>query len=303
MKLTLRQCEYFLALAQTGQVSKSALRCNVSQSSVTIALRALERSLDVPLFVRHAKGLRLTEAGERFVHHARHVINAANRAVEDIQATPSDISGRLKVGVTETISAYLAPTVLASAEQRFPGLKIQLIEDSRPDIEQGLASGAIDFALLIVSNLAHVDNLEYHTVLKSPRRLWTHADHPLQQKPKISLRDIAKLDFILLDMDEHIDTMRKYWGHHQLKPRIGFQSKSLEAVRSLVAYGKGVTILSDLVYRPWSLEGRRLLRRDVAEAIPSMDIGGVWRRGDQHGRKREALLRVINASVKATANE
>lgn len=303
MQLTLRQCEYFLALAQTGQVSKAALRCNVSQSSVTIALRALEKSLDVSLFVRHAKGLRLTEAGERFVHHARHVLDAANRAVEDIQTTPGDISGRLRVGVTETISAYLAPTVLAAAEQRFPGLRIELIENTRPNIEQGLAEGAIDFALLIVSNLTHVDSLEYHTVLKSSRRLWTHADHPLQQKPSISLRDIAKQDFILLDMDEHIDTMRKYWARHKLTPRIGFQSKSLEAVRSLVAFEKGVTILSDLVYRPWSLEGRRLLRRDVAEAIPSMDIGGVWRRGDQHGRKREALLRVINASIKATAGD
>lgn len=303
MSLTLRQFEYFLALAETGQVSKAALRCHVSQSSVTVALRGMEQALDVRLFVRHSKGLRLTEAGERFVHHARNVTNAASRAIEDIQTPSSDVAGELRVGVTETISAYLAPSVLSTAEQRFPRLKIKLMEGDRPSIEQGLMRGDIDLALLIVSNLTQIDELEYHTMLKSPRRLWTHPDHPLQQKTKVGLRDIAKCDYILLDMDEHIDTMEKYWRQYRLQAKIHFQSKSLEAVRSLVAFRKGITILSDLVYRPWSLEGRRILRRDVTEAIPTMDIGVAWHRKSRRTKNREALVRVLDASIKAMAHD
>ena len=303
MQLTLRQFEYFLALAETGQVSKAALRCNVSQSSVTVALRAMEQALGVSLFVRHAKGLRLTETGERFVSHARNVTNAASRAIQDIRAAPSELSGRLRIGVTETISAYLVPSVLSTAEQYFPHLHIQMIESDRPSIEGALLDGSIDLALLIVSNLTERDELEYDIMLKSPRRLWTHPDHPLQQRSKVSLHDVAQYDYILLDMDEHVHTMERYWRRHQLRPNVYFQSKSLEAVRSLVAFQKGVAILSDLVYRSWSLEGRRIVRCNVSEVVPTMDIGAVWRKGTQRCKNREIVLRFLHASIKAMTQE
>lgn len=303
MHITLRQFEYFLALAETRQVSKAALRCHVSQSSVTVALRNMERTLGTPLFVRHAKGVRLTEAGERFVHHARNVTSAVTGAIQDIQATPSDIQGQLRVGVTETMSAYLMPQVLEKAEQRFPNLEIQVLENDRASIEHALMKGDIDLALLIVSNLTQADELEYSTLLKSQRRLWTHPDHPLQQLPQVSLHEIAQFDYVLLDMDEHIDTMAKYWRHHNLQARVHFQSRSLEAVRSLVAVQKGVTILSDLVYRPWSLEGRRILRRDVSDAIPTMDIGVVWRKDAAKDTSREVLVSFLRSTVSAITHE
>ncbi|MGB6102786.1 MAG: LysR family transcriptional regulator [Pusillimonas sp.] len=304
MQLTLRQFEYFLALAETGQVSKAALRCNVSQSSVTIALRGMEQALGVPLFIRHSRGLRLTEAGERFVHHARNVTRAASRAIEDIQTTPSHVRGLLRIGVTETISAYLVPRLLSTVEQRFPELKIQIIESDRSSIEQGLMNGDLDLALLLVSNLTQVHELAYHVMLKSPRRLWVPSDHPLQQKTKVNLRDLARFDYILLDMDEHIHTMEKCWRLHQWQPNnIRFQSKSLEAVRSLIAFQKGVAILSDLVYRPWSLEGRRIVRCDVSEAIPTMDVGAVWRKNLRRDKSRETLVRFLEASVKSLTHE
>lgn len=303
MSLTLRQFEYVLALAETGQVSKAALQCNVSQSSVTVALRNMEQTLETRLFIRHAKGLRLTDAGERLVHHARHVVNAASRAVEEIRATPSDVQGRLRIGVTETISAYLMPRLLVTMEQRFPGLRVSVIERDRPDIEQDLIAGHLDLALLLVSNLTQLDELEYSTMLKSRRRLWTHPDHPLQLASQVSLHDITQFDYVLLDMDEHVHTMGRYWQKHRLQPRIRFQSRSLEAIRSLVAFQKGVAVLSDLVYRPWSLEGRRILRRDVSDAIPTMDVGVAWRKGSRHDQSRQALLDFLHSATRAMAAE
>lgn len=303
MQITLRQFEYFLALAETGQVSKAALQCNVSQSTVTVALRNMEQTLNTPLFIRHSKGLRLTDAGERLVHHARDVISAASRAIEDIQATPSDIQGQIKVGVTETISAYLMPRVLATVEQRFPRLQVQVIERDRADVEHDLINGKLDLALLLVSNLSQLDELEYRTLLRSTRRLWMHPDHPLQKIPRVSLKDITSFDYVLLDMDEHVHTMGRYWQERQLQPRIRFQSRSIEAIRSLVAFRKGVAILSDLVYRPWSLEGRRILRRDVSDAIPTMDVGVVWRKGGRQNKAQKALMDFLYSATRGIIQE
>jgi DNA-binding transcriptional LysR family regulator len=60
---------------------------------------------------------------------------------------------------------------------------------------------------------------------------------------------------------------------------VAFRTRSVEAVRSLVATGAGVALLPDLVYRPWSLEGDRIESRDVSGALPAVQVGMVWRRG------------------------
>jgi DNA-binding transcriptional LysR family regulator len=63
-----------------------------------------------------------------------------------------------------------------------------------------------------------------------------------------------------------------------LTPRAVLTTSSIEAVRSLVAAGVGVTILSDMVYRPWSLEGQRIELRRLVEPVPSMNVGLAWAR-------------------------
>lgn len=298
IQITLRQIEYFIAVAETGQVSKAALRCNVSQSSMTIALKNLEESIGTQLFTRHAKGLRLTDSGERFLRHACQVTGAVQHALDDLHTEPNDLTGVVRIGVTETVSAYLMPALVAAVAKRFPNLTVIVGEADRASIEQGLLDGRFDLALLIVSNLTLLDSLSCETMLRSPRRLWTEPNHPLQHAERVTLPDVAREHYVLLDMDEHVDTVGKYWGQYGLAPRVRFQSRSIEGVRSLVALGQGVTILSDLVYRPWSLEGGRILRRDLSDTVPTMDVGAVWARHAELSRGAQVLLHYLRTSLK-----
>ncbi len=276
--ITLRQIEYFISVANTGQISRSANLCAVSQSSMTIALKNLEDTVGVSLLQRHARGVRLTRAGERFLRHVQNASLSIDHALVAAQEEPEQISGHVRIGVTETVSAYLMPAMLAAIGQRFEHLTVEVIEDTREAIEQHLVDNRFDIGLMLVSNTTDVDVLKYETILRSTRRLWTHPDHPLQDAQQVTLQDIAQEDYLLLDMDEHVRTVRNYWGKFGLEPRVRIQSKSIEAVRSMVALGLGVTILSDLVYRPWSLEGNRIGRRDLSIPIPTMDVGAVWHR-------------------------
>jgi len=77
-------------------------------------------------------------------------------------------------------------------------------------------------------------------------------------------------------IDEAAATTLAYWSKYKLTPNVIFQTESVEAVRSLIATGTGITILSDMVYRPWSLEGDKLESREIAAAIPTMDVGFAW---------------------------
>jgi DNA-binding transcriptional LysR family regulator len=80
----------------------------------------------------------------------------------------------------------------------------------------------------------------------------------------------------MLTVDEANQTASRYWKPTGLRPNIVFKTSSVEAVRSMVADGMGITILSDMVYRPWSLEGQRIELRNVVAEIPTMDVGLAW---------------------------
>jgi DNA-binding transcriptional LysR family regulator len=298
-QITLRQIEYFLSVADTGQISRSANLCSVSQSSMTIALQNLEDTVGVALLARHAKGVRLTEAGVRFLRHVQQARQSVDHAVLAAQEEPGQIAGMVRIGVTETISAYLLPSMMATLTRRFRNLQVEVIEREREVIEQQLLAGDLDMALLLVSNTALHDDLKGETIVRSPRRLWTPPDHPLLDAQRVTLEDVARENYLLLDMDEHLQTVARYWGKFGIEPRVRMQSKSIEAVRSLVAFGEGVTILSDLVYRPWSLEGNRISKRDLSVPVPTMDVGAVWRRNDPPGRQVRTLLDVFRAWKRA----
>lgn len=276
MSFTLRQLEFFVTLADTGQISKAALRCNVSQSSMTVSLKNLEEQCERQLFTRHAKGIRLTSEGERLLRHARHILNSAQLAAADVRMPSNELQGPLRVGVTETLSAYMLPTLLSDIDARFPSLELKLLELPSTPLFQAVENGDVDFAIMLISNVTLPKSCETEVFFRSTRRLWTCAGHPLQNAPTITLKDVAREDYLLLDMDDHVPIVNSYWGKQGLNPKVKFESRSIEAVRSMVALGLGVTILSDFVYRAWSLEGNRIVRRDVSNVIPSMDIGAVW---------------------------
>ncbi|GAB7535175.1 LysR family transcriptional regulator [Burkholderia sp. 22PA0099] len=289
-QITLRQIDYFVSVADTGQISQSSNLCNVSQSSMTIALQNLEDAVGVPLLSRHAKGVRLTDAGMRFLRHVQQARQSVDEAVVAAQEEPGQIAGLARIGMTETISAYLLPAIMSVVTRRFRNLQVEVVERDRETIEQQLIEGELDAALLLVSNTALHDDLKGETMIRSPRRLWTPPDHPLLEAQRVTLEDVAQENFLLLDMDEHVQTVARYWGKFGVAPRVRMQSKSIEAVRSLVALGEGVTILSDLVYRPWSLEGSRISRRDLSVEVPTMDVGAVWRRDAVPSRQVRVLL-------------
>jgi len=279
MKFTLRQLEFFIALAQTQQISKAASHCNISQSSMTVAMRNLETVINNQLFRRHAKGIALTAAGERFLHHARKIINDSQLAIDDLLYQPQLAEGLVTIGIAHTLSAYLLPAIVSDIKQHFPLMTINYVEGNPAALISLLKRQEIDFCLLLTSNIASNRELKTDTFFRSQRRLWVAQGHPLLNKPVIRLADIENVPFLLLDTDEYPHVIRDHWRTRGGQPAVIFSTTSFEAVRSLVAKGKGVTILSDLVYRPWSLEGLRVMRRTIEDSITYMDVGAVTLKG------------------------
>jgi DNA-binding transcriptional LysR family regulator len=140
-------------------------------------------------------------------------------------------------------------------------------------------SGDVDLGIVLLSNVENIRRFGHHVLIRSRRQLWTAPTHPLAQLNAPSLADIASYPYILITVDEGEQSTLRYWKQNDVEPNIAFRTSSMEALRGLVAHGFGVTILSDMVFRPWSLEGKRIDARPILNAIPQMDAGMLWRKG------------------------
>lgn len=281
MTFTLRQIRYFVAAAQQGSISGASQSLSISQSAVTEAIKDLEAILGVSLFERHPRGLNITPEGQQFMRHATSILAEVSNATRVLADGVRRVGGPLNLGVTSLTAGYVLSDILAKYRRLNPDVEVTAIEDSGEYLEHLIVGGELDIAVMVTTNLRNTDALHSEIIEVSPFRLWLPFDHRLARQHSIALADLEGEPLIVLDADEMEKEALKLVSAFRQKPRIAFRTRSVEAVRSLVATGAGVAILPDLVYRPWSLEGDRLVSRDVSGALPVVQVGLVWRRGSE----------------------
>jgi len=279
MAFTLRQLQYFVAVAEQGTVSRAAQNLSISQSAVTEAIKELEGDLGVELFERHPRGLNITHKGHQFLRHATKILADVSDARRTFSGDREAMTGRLQLGVTSLVAGYVLSDLLARYRRAFPGVDVTAIEDNGDYLEHLLVGGELDIAVMVISNLRDRMALQAEILEISPYRLWVPLGHPLSTAEIISLADIAAEPLIMLTIDEIEENTGKLLMALGARPHVAFRTRSVEAVRSLVATGAGVALLPDLVYRPWSLEGDRIESRDISGSLPVVQVGMVWRRG------------------------
>ncbi len=283
MSLTLRQLRYFIAVAESGSITGAARQVNVSQSAVTEAVKALEEHMGATLMERRARGVRLTHEGHQFLRHARRVLGAVEDAENALSPDLRTVAGILNLGVTSMVAGYYLADLLARYRRSFPSVTVAVTEDERSFIEHLLVNGELDLAVMLVSNLENRQALEDAVLVRSPFGLWLPPRHQLLAGENLSLSDITDAPLIMLDVDEMERNLRALWQARGWQPNVVLRTRSVEAVRSLVATGAGLAILPQLAFRPWSLEGDRLEFRPIADLTRSIDVGIVWRRGSGLG--------------------
>src|SRR5690606_9229818 len=137
-EVTLRQFRYFIAAAVSGQFSAAAEAENVSQSAISNAVQSLERRLNAPLFERLPHGVALTPQGQVFFHHAHHVLDAVNDALNHADLKRQNIRGQIHVAAGYTVLGYFLPDLLSRFKHSYPNIDIALADMERPAMERAL---------------------------------------------------------------------------------------------------------------------------------------------------------------------
>lgn len=297
MSLSLRQIRYFIAAADAGQVSKAAKNLNVSQSVVTTAIKQLEEMVGATLFDRHQSGISLNYEGNRFLDHARHIIQSVDEAIRIPKRAKEDVSGDINLAVTYTVAGYFIPKILARFTRLFPNITVNMTETDRTNIEEGLVTGGFDVSVMLTSNIINHEDISHAPLLRSRRRLWVNTNHEFLKKQTVTLQEISEEPYIMLTVDEASNTAQRYWNKTPYNPNTIFRTSSVEAVRSMVANGMGISILSDMVYRPWSLEGRQVGVMDVSDNVPTMDVGLAWADRQDQSDAVKSFIEFMHLSI------
>ena len=291
--ISLRQLRYFIAAAESGQLSMAAKKVHVAQSTVTNAILQLEDSLGVRLFERHPQGVTLTAEGYNFYHRAKNVHEDLEAAISAPHFQRHQLIGSIRMAASYALLGYFLPPLMARFRQQYPDIDLDLHDMERPQIEEGVLSGDLELGLILLSNSTRRNEFDHHVLLRSRRQLWTAAHHPLSRQAHATLQDIATYPYIQVTVEEGEASTHRYWQAQGLEPNIAFRTSSMEAVRGLVAHGFGVTLLADMVYRPWSLEGSKIEAIPVLGVVPHLESGMIWRKGAKLDKPAEAFRQFL----------
>lgn len=197
MQARLEQFRIFNAVAEAGSISKAAEKLFVTQSAVSQAVKQLEDSLGVPLFLRIPKGTALTQEGAILYQYTSSALDLLETGSRRLSAFGELKEGELRIGASDTVSSYFLLPRLEAFHRAHPGIKIQVINRVTREAVELVKSGRIDLAF---GNLPITDDsleikscLEVHDVFVAGRAFESCRDRVF------SRREIAELPLILLE--------------------------------------------------------------------------------------------------------
>jgi DNA-binding transcriptional LysR family regulator len=289
MQVTLRQLEYFLAVADLGSVSAAARRCHVSPGGLSLALNDLEAGLGVQLMLRRkAKGATLTPAGRWVAERARAIVADAGELQFAAQRLQGELVGPLKIGCFGTLSPWLLPRIIEFFATNHPAVDIELTEGSSDLMQQMLLDGELDVCLMYS---LHVNTeLELTTVAPVRLQLLLSPDHPLAAQDEIALRDLGNSPAALLGLQPARDLAETQLRNAGFEPQIKWRSTNVETIRSLVARGLAYSVLMGRPLGDQTYEGLPLAYRRIKDDLPDNAVVAAYPPGTVPSEKVRALL-------------
>lgn len=272
----------FVAIADSGSFSRAAGVVGRSQSAISMQIKRLEEVAGATLFMRGARGIRLTPPGESLLIKARAIVALLDQAADELRADP--LEGTVRIGIPEEYGATILPAVLARFAETHPAVQVTVRCEPSPACEAALARGELDLALLVIDSGGGEGQLLAHdpTVWVTSAR---HAAHEQDPVPVAMFEpDCWWRDWALKALN---DRGRRY--------RIAYTSRSIAGLQAAVTSGLAIAVLAQSTMPAGS---RMLTAEEGFTALPGSAI--VLRRRPAAGARavagmaealREAFLR------------
>lgn len=296
--MTLTELHYIVTLAEEKHFGRTAIKCCVSQPSLSIAVRKLEDELGVMLFERSKTCIRPTLTGQKIIDQARRVLAHSNLIGEMAKAGKDQLSSPLTLGAIFTMGPYLLPQLIPHLKKHAPQMPLYVQEDYASNLRKKLREGELD--VIVVSLPFSEPDVVTQELFEEPLLVLMPQNHPLASKGEISRTDLAAEELLLLGeghcLREQVLALfpERQPGEGHKRSHLGVaEANSLETLRYMVAAGLGVTLVprsaavaslcaaNKLVARPFSGTANRRLALAWRATFPRYKAIDVLRKAIQ----------------------
>lgn len=290
---TLIQLRYFAVVAQRENMTEAAAELRITQSALSAAISALERELDVQLFIRRRqRGLTLSAAGRQFAQEVVPFLEHADLLYDAGRGMATELSGELTVGVFGPLAPFRAPVILREFESRYPHVNVSFVEGDQEYLRSTMLDGRCELALMYDLGLG--DGFDTTVLQRIPVHAMVHEGHRLANRGEqgVGLAELAEEPLILLDLPHTREYYIRVFAAAGVSPRIRHRASGYETVRSFVASGHGYSVLNQRLVHDLTYVGAPVVPLPVLDEVPGIEVMLVRPHGIRPTRRAQAFADV-----------
>ncbi|PMH37573.1 LysR family transcriptional regulator [Vibrio sp. 10N.286.49.B3] len=291
---SLKQLHYLITLHETRHFSDAAVRCFVSQSTLSKGIQTLEELIGCPLYEKKDKKspLVFTQTGELVVKQGRELLAKGQDLIELGKASKGEMQGQLKLGCIPTIAPFLLCDLVQEVNARFPNLNLLLREDTTTNLLAALKQGELD--VLILALPVDIGQMKSKVVGQDPFRMVISRDQVNAIKVPIKYAELPDESVFLLEnehcLTDHAVSACKLTAREKINP---FSATSLHTLVQMVANGLGTTFIPQMAIEHGLLDNQNLVVIDPPGQHAYRNIGLVWRPSSSRTDTFDQLARVV----------
>src|SRR5579863_5014046 len=241
--MNLRDLRYLLAVAEHEHFGRAAEDCGISQPTLSVQIRKLEKLLGVTLFERTSKAVMPTPACDQLIGHVRAAVAEADEILAAASNLRDPLAGRIRLGIIPTLAPYLLPLVFAPLRKALPALEVEPWEDQTTALLKRLHAHELDAALLATEVIG--PDLASRPLFDEPFLAALPPEHPLAGRDAIAEADLAQDILVLADGHCLRDQALEACGRDGALNGT-LRATSLATLLNMVAAGYGTTLIPAL---------------------------------------------------------
>ncbi|MCC7052971.1 MAG: LysR family transcriptional regulator [Gemmatimonadaceae bacterium] len=266
----------FLEVADAGTLSAAARQLGMSQPSLTAQVQRLEASIGARLFVRHARGVTLTEAGAALVPRARRILDTVRETEVAVRGEQAAVSATLRVGAIPTVAPYVLPGAVQRLRARHgPGVRVELREDYSAVLAKLLLDGALDVVIAAVPYA--FEHLDVELIGTDALVVAVPSAHAAARAGRITLAQLRESPAVTLDPAHCLgEQIEGFCASRHVRQPVVCRSAQLATVFELVGAGVGVSIVPAMAAVRYNTPWCAYL--PLSDQVLQREIVAVWRK-------------------------
>ncbi len=235
----------FIVITETGSFTKAAEELGYTQSAISQMVQSLEEELSTTLLLRSRKGVVLTPDGQEFLPHIKNLRNAYRELLEKQKEMHGLQRGLIRIGTFSSVSCSWLPALIKEFKERYPSVNFELHQGEYTSIARWVKEGSVDFGFVnpkVISGLYTISLKQDEMLAVLP------STHALVAQRRVSLQELSKEPFILLDEGE-ISEPLEIFKKNKLHPNVQYRVYDDYTIMAMIEKGLGISILPELVLK------------------------------------------------------